>query len=170
MENRSFVPTDQGILTAEKLEQYFSDIINVKYTAEMETVLDEIALGKKVWHEELRLFYDKFMPLVEYASAHMEKIYPVYLDEYCPECGNQLVIRNGRYGQFVACSAFPKCHYVKKEEKKTDVACPNCGIGHLVEKVSRRGRSRGKKFYACNRYPECKTTFSELPGTNDNEK
>ncbi|HHZ18121.1 MAG TPA: type I DNA topoisomerase [Acholeplasmataceae bacterium] len=167
MENRSFVPTDQGILTAEKLEQFFSDIINVKYTAEMETVLDEIAIGKKTWYEELRLFYDKFMPLVEFASANMEKIYPVYLDEYCPSCGSQLVIRIGRYGQFVACSAFPKCHYVKKEEKTTNIKCPNCGIGYLVEKVSRKGRWRGKKFYACNRYPECKTTFSTLPGTEE---
>ncbi|MCK9536441.1 MAG: type I DNA topoisomerase [Bacilli bacterium] len=166
MENRSFIPTEQGILTSEKLEEYFSDIINVKYTAEMEDTLDEIALGKKIWYDELRSFYDEFKPLVAYADLHMEKIYPVHLEEYCPLCNSQLVIRNGRYGQFVACSAFPKCRYIKKEEKEeviTDVKCPNCESGYLVERVSRRGRTKGKKFYACNQYPNCKTTFSNLP-------
>lgn len=166
MEKRSFVPTDQGILTVDKLDEYFNTVINVKYTAEMEDILDKIAMGKKVWHDELYSFYNKFKPLVEYADLHMEKIYPVYLDEYCPLCNSQLVIRNGRYGQFVACSAFPKCRYIKKEEKEevvTDVKCPNCQEGYLVERISKRGRSKGQKFYACNRYPKCKTTFSSLP-------
>lgn len=166
VERKSFVPTEQGILTSEKLDEFFSSVINVKYTAEMEEVLDAISEGEKVWYEELRTFYNNFMPLVEYANEHMEKIYPVYLDEDCPVCGNKLVIRNGRFGRFVACSGFPKCNYIKKEEKEevvTDVVCPKCGEGYLVERVASRGRSRGKKFFACNRYPDCKTTFSELP-------
>lgn len=167
MENKAFVPTEQGILTSEKLEEYFSDIINVKYTASMEKVLDQIAVGEKVWYEELKRFYNRFMPLVENAEKKMEKIYPLYVDEECPLCGSKLVYRNGRYGRFLACSAFPKCRYVKKEEKEqnhtTGIKCPNCEVGEIVERISKKGRSKGKKFYACNQYPKCKTTFSELP-------
>ncbi|NLD26080.1 MAG: type I DNA topoisomerase [Acholeplasmataceae bacterium] len=166
VDKKTFIPTEQGILTSEKLDQYFSNVINVKYTAEMEEILDDISEGEKIWYEELKRFYNTFMPLVNYANEHMEKTYPIFVEENCPECGSPLVKRNGRFGQFIACSAFPKCHYIKKEEKEedlTDVTCPKCGIGHLVERVSHKGRSRGKKFYACNRYPECKTTFSELP-------
>lgn len=170
IEKKHFVPTEQGILTSEKLDQFFSSIINVKYTAEMEEILDDISEGEKVWYDELRKFYNDFMPLVDYANEHMEKTYPVYLDEECPVCGNKLVIRNGRFGPFTACSGFPKCNYIKKEEKEevnTGIVCPKCGKGYLVERVAYRGRSRGKKFYACNRYPECKTTFSELPKEED---
>jgi DNA topoisomerase-1 len=166
VDKKTFIPTEQGILTSEKLDEFFSNVINVKYTAAMEEILDDISEGEKIWYEELRRFYNTFMPLVDYANEHMEKTYPVFIDENCPECGSPLVKRNGRFGQFIACSAFPKCHYIKKEEKEevlTDVICPKCGIGHLVERVSYKGRSRGKKFYACNRYPQCKTTFSELP-------
>lgn len=170
MEKKHFVPTEQGILTSEKLDQFFSSIINVKYTAEMEEILDEISEGNKVWYEELKHFYDAFLPLVEYANEHMEKTYPVFLDEDCPLCGRKLVIRTGRFGPFTACSGFPKCKYIKKEEKEetnTGIRCPTCGEGYLVERVATRGRSRGKKFYACNRYPKCKTTFSELPKTEE---
>lgn len=172
MDKKSFIPTDQGILTTDKLAEYFNSVINVKYTADMEETLDKISEGEKVWYEELQTFYDKFMPLVENANDKMEKIYPKYLEEDCPECGSKLVIRNGRYGEFAACSAFPKCRYIKKSEQEepvdTGVVCPNCHTGHLVERVSKKGRSKGKKFYACDRYPECKTTFSELPSkTNE---
>lgn len=167
MEKKTFVPTEQGMLTSEKLDEFFNDIINVKYTANMEKVLDQIAVGDKVWYEELKRFYNRFMPLVENADQNMEKIYPIYVDEECPECGSKLVYRNGRYGRFLACSAFPKCRYIKKEEKeeakKTGLKCPNCGIGEIVERISKKGRSKGQKFYACDRFPECKTTFSELP-------
>lgn len=167
LDKKTFVPTEQGMLTSQKLDEYFSGVINVKYSASMEKVLDEISEGEKVWHEELKLFYDKFMPLVEYADENMEKIYPVYADEDCPECGSKLVYRNGRYGRFLACSGFPKCRYIKKEEKDevttTDIKCPSCEDGYIVEREAKRGRSKGKKFYACNQYPKCKTTFSELP-------
>jgi len=168
MENKTFVPTEQGMLTSEKLDEFFSDIINVKYTASMETILDEIADGEKVWYEELRKFYDEFIPLLKNAEENMEKIYPLYVDETCPLCGSKLVYRNGRYGRFLACSAFPKCRYIKKEEKKekqktTGIKCPNCKVGEIVERISKKGRSKGQKFYACNQFPKCKTTFSELP-------
>lgn len=167
MEKKNFIPTPQGILTSDKLDEYFSTIINVKYTANMEDTLDKISEGNLVWYQELKLFYEKFRPLVEFANEKMEKIYPIYVEEECPLCGSKLVVRNGRFGQFLACSGFPKCHYIKKEEKEethiTDVHCPNCDEGYLVERISKKGRSKGQKFYACNQYPKCKTTFSTLP-------
>lgn len=168
VDKKMFVPTEQGILTSEKLDEFFSSIINIKYTAEMEDILDDISEGNRIWYEELEGFYDKFKPLLDFASENMDKIYPVILDELCPECGKNLVIRNGRYGEFIACSGFPKCRYTKKTEKETPVStgvkCPNCETGILVERISTKGRSKGQKFYACNRYPECKTTFTTLPG------
>lgn len=165
MEKKVFIPTDQGILTSDKLQEYFSSIINVAYTARMEDDLDEIALGKKVWHLELKDFYERFMPVLEFAGENMEKIYPKVLDELCPECGSNLVVRNGRFGEFVACGGFPKCRYIKKEEKevvKTGLTCPVCETGDIVERISKRGRSKGQKFFACSRYPKCKTTYSTL--------
>lgn len=166
LERKLFVPTKQGILTSDKLVEFFSNIINVKYTADMERDLDDIAEGKMVWYEELKRFFDEYMPLVEIANEKMEKIYPVFLEEKCPECGSPLVMRNGRFGEFAACSAFPKCHYIKKKEPEvvvsTGIKCPNCEEGMIVERTSKRGRSKGTKFYACDKYPKCKTTFSTL--------
>ena len=167
MDKKSFVPTDQGILTSDQLDLYFSSIINVKYTAEMENTLDAIAEGKATWYKELGKFYDQFAPLIEYARDNMVKIYPKITDEFCPECGLPLYIRRGPFGEFTACSGYPRCKFIKKKEKpepiSTGIPCPVCGEGEIVERVSGRGRSRGAKFYACNRYPECKTTYSGIP-------
>ncbi len=167
MDKKSFVPTDQGTLTSDQLDLFFSSIINVKYTAEMENILDEIALGKAVWHKELKKFYDEFAPLIEYARDNMVKIYPKITDEFCPDCGLPLYIRRGPFGEFTACSGYPRCKFIKKKEKpepvSTGIPCPVCGEGVIVERVSGRGRSRGAKFYACNRYPDCKTTYSGIP-------
>ena len=174
VEKKLFHPTKQGMLTSKKLDEYFSKIINIKYTADMEKNLDEISEGNKVWTEELSKFYSDYMPLVEAADQNMEKIYPVFLEEKCPECGSPLVIRNGRFGEFAACSAFPKCRYIKKKEQEeivsTGVKCPNCAEGMLVERISKKGRSKGTKFYACDRYPLCKTTFSTLPTENKEDE
>lgn len=166
VEKKVFVPTRQGMLTSEKLQEYFGNVINVKYTANMEETLDEISEGEKVWYEELKKYYDDFMPLVDYAEENMPKIYPIYLEEKCPNCGSPLVMRNGRFGEFAACSGFPKCRYIKKEEKEetitTGIKCPNCVDGEIVERISKKGRNAGKKFYACNKYPKCKTTYSTI--------
>lgn len=174
VEKKMFVPTEQGILTSDKLDEFFSSIINIKYTASMEDILDDISEGKRVWYEELEKFYQEFKPLLEFADINMAKIYPVILDENCPVCGQNLVIRNGRFGEFVACSGFPKCRYIKKQEKEapvsTGIKCPNCDTGMIVERISKRGRSKGQKFYACDRYPECKTTFTSLDEIKTTEK
>ena len=97
IEKKFLHPTKQCILTSKKLEEYFSKVINIKYTADMEQNLDYISEGKKDWTEELTKFYQEYMPLVEEAEKKMEKIYPVFLEETCPQCGSTLVIRNGRF-------------------------------------------------------------------------
>jgi DNA topoisomerase-1 len=169
MDKRTFIPTEHGILTSDQLQLYFSSIINVEYTAKMEKILDEISVGNLVWYEELRRFYDQFEPLVEHARDNMVKLYPKPTDEICPECGRELVIRRGPFGEFTACSGYPHCKYIKKEPKKepvsTGVTCPVCGEGEIVERIANRGRNKGKKFYACSRYPKCKTAYSGIPTT-----
>lgn len=173
IQNKSLVPTDQGILTSDRLDEYFNSVINVKYTADMEDDLDKIAEGDMDWHNEIKSFYDVFIPLVKNADEKMEKIYPVYLDENCPECGKPLVKRNGRFGEFTACSGYPQCHFIKKKApevvKDTGIICPVCHEGHIVERISKKGRSKGKLFYACDKYPECKSTYSSLDDINKNE-
>lgn len=156
-----FIPSEQGELTSDKLQEYFSSIINVSYTAEMETELDEIASDERDYIASLQVFYDKFEPLVEYAYENMEKLQPEPYGEPCPECGNELVIRKGRYGKFVSCLGFPACTYRKSLEEKKDVVqleelCPECG-SHLVERKNRFGQP----FVGCSAYPKCKYIKAE---------
>lgn len=169
LEDKKFSPTEQGTITSDKLEEFFKDIINVSYTAEMEENLDSIANGEKLWHEELDHFYKRFIPLLDHANENMEKIEPKVLDELCPECGRNLVVRLGRYGEFVGCSGYPECKYIKKDESEEnnlvelDVVCPKCNEGRFVERVTKKGRFKGKKFYACNNYPKCKNIVINQP-------
>ena len=157
---KKFKPTEIGIETTDKLQDYFSDLINTDYTKNMEDELDSIAEGGIVWNKVLQDFYDIFEPRVEKAFTDMEKKAPIKTGEMCPECGNPLVIRKGKYGEFVACSNYPDCKYIKKEEKADVVICncPNCD-GKIIEKNSRRG----KTFYGCNNYPKCKTAYWDKP-------
>lgn len=160
LEDKKFVPTEIGIETTDKLQEFFSNIINVKYTASMETDLDKIAEDKMDNIKVLTLFYDNFEPLVEKAFGEMEKNKPTETGENCPNCGSPLVIRKGRFGEFTACSNYPTCKYIKKEEKeiKEIMKCPKCG-GTIVEKTSRRG----KVFYGCTNYPKCKVATWDMP-------
>ncbi len=153
MEEKKFVPTEMGIETTDKLQEFFADLINVKYTAAMETDLDEVADGNKVWNEVLADFYQLFEPRVKEAFSQMEKKAPQETGESCPECGSPLVIRKGRYGAFTACSNYPTCKYIKKEPKvvKEIMKCPVCKKGMVIEKKTRKG----KIFYGCNQYPTC---------------
>ena len=163
IEEKKFVPTEIGIETTDRLQEFFSDLINVKYTAAMETDLDTIALGKLDDIKVLREFYDKFEPEVEKAFGQMEKKAPKETGEVCPNCGSSLVIRKGRYGEFTACSNYPECKYIKKEEKqvKEIMDCPKCG-GKIIEKKTKRG----KIFYGCNNYPKCKYASWDKPTGN----
>ena len=160
LEEKKFVPTSMGIETTDKLQEFFSDLINTDYTRDMETDLDNVAEGKKVWNEVLADFYKLFEPRVKGAFSEMEKKAAEETGEACPECGNPLVIRKGKYGEFVACSNYPECKYIKKEEvQEVEICdCPNCS-GKIIEKKSRRG----KLFYGCNNYPKCKTAYWDKP-------
>ena len=126
----------------------------------MEEDLDKIALGDIVWYEVLKDFYQEFEPSVKEAFDKMPKKEPEKTGEDCPECGNPLVYRIGKYGKFVACSNFPECKYIKNEprEEKEITDCPNCD-GKIIEKKSRKG----KIFYGCNNYPTCKTAYWDEP-------
>lgn len=152
IEDKKFYPTDIGFETTDKLQEFFSGIVNVEYTANMETELDEIADAKKDNIEVLNEFYDEFAPLVDKAFKEMDKKEPEKTGETCPECGNELVVRNGRYGEFVACSNYPTCKYVKKDEEEIKVyaKCPKCE--HDI--VARHTKKR-KIFYGCSNYPKC---------------
>ncbi len=160
LEDKKFKPTDLGIETTDKLQEFFSSIINVEYTAKMEKELDEIADEKENELEVLRNFYDKFDPLLKKAFSEMEKKGPEETGESCPECGSPLVIRSGKYGEFVACSNYPTCKYIKKEAKETkDICkCPKCG-GTIIERTTKKGTI----FYGCSNYPKCKVATWDLP-------
>ena len=151
--DKAFKPTETGILTSDRLTQYFNDIINVEYTAKMEHELDEIAEGEDDYVSALQSFMDVFQPLLDDAYDKMEVVAPKKTGEKCPECGHDLVERRGRYGLFVACENYPECKYIKKdpvELEYTGEECPKCG-GKMVFKNGRFGR-----FEACSNYPECK--------------
>lgn len=158
--DRKFVPTEIGFEVNDKLQECFSNIINVKYTAGMEEDLDKVAEGKEVWYDLLEKFYKDFEPAVKEAFDKLPKKEAEETGEKCPECGHPLVIRNGKYGKFVACSNFPECKYIKQEPRKESIICdcPNCD-GKIVEKRSRKG----KIFYGCNNYPNCKTAYWDKP-------
>ena len=153
LKDKKFEPTEIGEETTDKLQEFFSGIVNVEYTANMEQDLDEIAEAKKDNIAVLHEFYDEFEPLVEKAFKEMEKKAPVSTGEVCPECGGDLVVRKGKYGEFVACSNYPTCKYIKKEKKEvTEVCkCPKCDKGMIVERKTKKG----KIFYGCNNYPKC---------------
>ncbi|MDR3214928.1 MAG: type I DNA topoisomerase [Bacilli bacterium] len=155
-EEKKFVPTDQGILTNEALSKFFSDIINVKYTANMEHELDEISQGDLDSIDVLTTFYQKFEPLLEDAKKNMEKVEPTPTGEMCPECGSPMVFRQGRYGEFEACSNYPECKYIKKvakpEPEILDELCPKCG-SHLVKRYSAKTK---QEFVGCSNFPKCR--------------
>ena len=157
---KKFKPTEIGIETTDKLQEFFSNIINVEYTANMENDLDGIADGDKESIKVLKDFYNIFEPLVQEAFHNMEKKQAEETGEKCPECGNPLVIRKGRYGEFTACSNYPECKYIKKEEKEIKVLakCPKCG-GNIVERKTKRG----KVFYGCSNFPKCKVATWDEP-------
>lgn len=158
--DKKFVPTETGIEITDKLQQCFSHLINVKYTANMETDLDKIAEGEINWVDTLRNFYDEFDLAVKNAFHEMPKKEAEKTGEDCPECGSPLVIRKGKYGEFTACSNYPTCKYIKSEPREfLEVCdCPNCG-SKIVEKKSKRG----KIFYGCSNYPKCKTAYWDKP-------
>ena len=164
VKDKRFIPTEIGIEVTDKLQEFFSSIINVSYTAEMETELDEIADNKLNNVNVLRDFYDRFEPLLEKALKEMQKKAPEETGEVCPKCGSPMVIRKSRYGKFEACSNYPTCKYIKQEEKevkevKEICKCAKCKEGMIIERLTRRG----KPFYGCSRFPKCKAAYWDKP-------
>src|SRR5713226_3381621 len=160
-EQRRFVPTWLGITVNEVMNKHFPEIVDTGFTAEMERKLDDVEEGRQPWTEFLRSFYDDFKVTMGKAEAEMDRVQkPVEeIDEICPECGRNLVIRTGRFGRFISCSGFPECRYGRSVVTKTGALCPNCG-GDLVE---RKTKQKKRIFYGCNNYPTCNFAIWEKP-------
>ena len=158
--DKKFNPTEIGLETTDKLQEFFKDIINVDYTRDMEEDLDKIAEGKLYWENLLDRFYKDFEPKVENAFTSMEKSKPEETGELCPNCNSPLVIKRSKYGKFVACSNYPECKYIKNDKVNPIeiMPCPKCG-GKIVEKKTKKG----KIFYGCNNYPKCKLATWDKP-------
>jgi len=211
MEKKSFLPTDLGMQVNRFLVDRFDSIFNVKFTAEMETNLDEVEYGKVVWHKLVKQYYDLLNKLIDKVDIKQEKKdlqevtdiacdkcgegtmvikwankkqylvcnrypecknrksfsrdkdgkivieVPTQLEEKCPQCGNPLLLRKGRFGEFIACSTYPKCKYSRSIG--LGVTCPECGKGEVVKRSSKKG----KPFYSCSTYPVCKWISNDKP-------
>lgn len=168
IEKKQLVPTDIAFTVTELLEQHFPDIVDSGFTSSMEETLDAIAEDGKDWQEVLSSFYAPFIAQVEAGKKDIKSQKVVIpTGENCPECGAELVKRKGRFGEFIACSAFPKCKYSKNLSSKPkaepvtiEAPCPECG-GALIQRSSRRG-----KFYGCSNYPKCTFISTYEPTTN----
>ncbi len=153
-------PTDTGILVNDLMLQYFPDIVDLNFTAAMETDLDKIAAGDADWVKIMSAFYGPFAVEVQKAQAEMPvaKTGPEPIGRACPDCGKDLVIRYGRYGKFISCSGFPECRHTEPLLEKIGVTCPKDG-GDIVERKTRKGRT----FFGCNHYPICDFTSWKRP-------
>lgn len=151
-----FMPTDLGIRVSEMLGKYFSEIINENFTALMEEELDEVEEGKIQWQKILEEFYPPFKEKIDQANVLIKKEVE-FSTKTCPKCQNPLVIKWSRKGRFLSCSKFPECRYA--ESITTDVTCPLCKQGKLIE----RRNKRGQNFYGCSKFPECRYTNRRLP-------
>lgn len=163
-EKGSIFATEQGIETSDKLSEFFAPFMDTAYTAKMEQSLDEIVDGNDSRLGLLNGFYNQFEPLYEIALKDMKKTEPKKTGEVCPKCGNDLVYKKSKFGEFIACSSFPTCNYVKPKEEKPveileDQVCPKCGKA-LVKRKSKKG-----EFYACSGFPKCKYIL----GNEDNQ-
>lgn len=159
-DKKALIPTDLGFVVTKLLSQYFAEIVDTRFTAEMEDKLDNVELKKLEWKEIVREFYGPFSEELKIADEEIAKIeMEVTLsDEQCEICGKPMAIKEGRFGEFLACSGYPECKNTKPIIKKIGVKCPVCG-NDIIEKKSRKG----KIFYGCMGYPECTTVFWDKP-------
>ncbi|RAR43327.1 type I DNA topoisomerase [Paenibacillus sp. MDMC362] len=163
IEEKKFMPTELGELVIEQMEQFFPEILNVEFTANMEEDLDHVEEGSEDWVKVLAEFYESFEKRLEVAEEEMKEIEieDEVSDEICEKCGKPLVYKLGRFGKFLACSGFPDCRNTKPIVKDIGVACPKCKEGHVVERRSKKGRV----FFGCDRYPECDFVSWDKPST-----
>lgn len=153
-EKKVLKPTELGEVTNALMEENFPDIVNVKFTANMENNLDQIEEGKKDWVKTVEDFYKDFDRSVQKAKKEMENV-KIQLEEdqtdiVCDMCGKKMVVKMGRYGKFLGCSGYPECKNIKKMVQETGAKCPKCG-GNIVYRKSKKGRT----FYGCDNYPDC---------------
>ncbi|WP_331446287.1 type I DNA topoisomerase [Natranaerobius thermophilus] len=151
-EEKRLYPTQLGEIVVEQLKEFFPDVLDVDFTAEVEQGLDKIEDGEKDWQEFLYEFYEPFEKQVKTAEEEMKKIEleEEQTDVECEKCGSYMVVKHGRYGKFLACPNFPDCKNTKSFVKELNVECPKCQ-GTIVERKSKKGR----KFLGCNNYPDC---------------
>jgi DNA topoisomerase-1 len=151
-EKKQLIPTELGFVVTNLMKENFSNIVDIKFTADMEEQLDSVEEGERKWEDIIRDFYQPFEETVEAASVNIDKV--VIADEVsdipCDKCGTMMVYKTGRFGKFLACPNFPECRNTKPILEKLDVACPKCG-STLIKRKSKRG----KTFYGCEKYPEC---------------
>ena len=157
---KKFVPTETGFVVFDLLNEYFPTIVDLEFTAHLENNLDLVEEGKERWKAVIGEFYEPFAKQLEVADAQIEKIVIADepIDELCPQCGTNLVIKNGRFGKFIACPNYPDCKYTKSITVQMEEPCPICGK-LLLERKTRKGR----KFYGCSGYPECEFTIWNAP-------
>ena len=159
-EKKTLVPTELGFLVTGMMEEYFKEIVDVNFTAEMEDKLDDVEIKDVEWKSIIREFYGPFEKELEFADQAIEKV--VIEDqptgELCELCGKPMVLKAGRFGDFIACSGYPECKNTKPIVKTIGVSCPKCG----KEIVARKSK-RGKLFYGCSGYPDCDQSYWYKP-------
>lgn len=163
-EGKNLLITDLGKLVTNMLEENFNEIVDVSFTAGMETQLDDVEAGSKDWVGVLKEFYPEFHEKIRIADASIEKvrIEDVKTGESCPDCGGDLVYKDGRNGKFIACSNYPDCKYTRNIEVQAKGKCPLCGSGLLIKKTIKNH----KNFYVCDKKgsdPDCKFISWDMP-------
>jgi len=159
-EKKRLYPTELGRMVTDMMEEYFKDIVDTEFTAELENRLDTIEEGSEDWKQIIRSFYPGFKEALDIAEQQIEKveIKDELSDEPCDKCGAMMVYKMGRYGRFLACPNFPDCRNTKPILNYIEAPCPSCGA-RLMEKTSRKNR----KFFGCEHYPECDFVSWEKP-------
>ncbi len=161
-EKKNYKATELGTVTTDLMRSCFPDIIDVKFTADMEKKLDSVEDGKNEWNKIVKDFYNPFEKSLTKAESELKgqkfKVKEEESDELCPNCGKNLVIRSGRFGKFLACPGYPACRFTKAIVSEVGGKCPTCG-GNLIEKNTKRG----KKFYGCGNYPKCNFASWDAP-------
>ena len=154
------VPTELGFVVTELMEKYFKEIVDVGFTAEMEDKLDAVEVDNINWKDIISEFYSTFEKELEVADRDIEKVQfeDEVTDEKCEKCGKPMVVKHGRFGEFLACSGYPECKTTKARVKKIDVKCPKCGS----DIVTRKSKT-GKLFYGCSGYPDCNQMYWNKP-------
>lgn len=164
-EGKTIHPTDLGKVVTELLAENFTEIVDVSFTADMESRLDEIEVGKKDWVKVLAEFYPSFHELILKAGSSVSKVKmeEKKTGEACPECGAELIVKEGRFGQFIACSKFPECKFTRNIEVTAKGSCPLCGSGLVSH---RSNKYKGRVFYTCDKKgsaPNCEFISWYLP-------